>query len=105
MRQGTLQSVNPTGQGSIDLVLSNSTGVEVKYWRAQTVINDIGSLANQFQGFNKLGLNKIVVEFVQTQKDPITQTILADLQQQLVSQYGLDLSKFVFNIVANPGIP
>ncbi len=105
MRQGTLQSVNPTGEGSIDLLLSNSTGVEVKYWQAQTVMQDIGGLARQFDSFNRMGLNKIIVEFVQTKDNPVTQATLSELQQQLVARYGLDLSKFVFEIVANPGIP
>ncbi|MBX7233672.1 MAG: hypothetical protein K1X65_04755 [Caldilineales bacterium] len=105
MRQGTLQSVNATGEGSIDLLLSNSTGVEVKYWQAQTVIQDIGGLAKQFDSFNQMGLNKIIVEFVQTKDNPVTQAVLSELQQQLIARYGLDLSKFVFEIVANPGIP
>jgi RHS repeat-associated protein len=71
-QQGTLQSVNPTGSGSIDLVLNNNTGVEVKYWTSQRVADDIRILANQFSGFNNLGLDQITVEFVQTQGKPVT---------------------------------
>jgi uncharacterized protein RhaS with RHS repeats len=33
-QEGLLESVNPTGSGSIDLVLNNNTAVEVKRWTA-----------------------------------------------------------------------
>jgi hypothetical protein len=102
-RQGMLQSVNPVGEGTIDLVLKNNTGVEVKYNQAQYVLDHVDDLARQLSNFNNLNLNRIVVEFVQTKGDPVTQTTLTTLQQRLAGR--VDLSNIVFRIVANPGIP
>jgi len=104
-QQGVLQSVNPTGARSIDLLLNNNTGVEVKYWSAQRVFADIQILADQFRGFGGLGLDHVVVEFVQTQNKPVTQAVLGQLQTQLSTQFGVNLSNFTFTIVSNPGIP
>jgi RHS repeat-associated protein len=103
-RQGMLQSVNPVGEGTIDLVLKNNTGVEVKYNQAQYVLRNIDRLADQLNNFKRLNLNQITVEFVQTQNNPVTQATLVELQQELTLA-GADLSNIVFRIVANPGIP
>ena len=74
--RGMLQSVHATGKGTIDLILKNNTGVEVKYWQATTVLSPRGitSLAKQMQGFNDNlpHLTRIRVEFVQTANNPVT---------------------------------
>jgi hypothetical protein len=102
--QGTLRSVDPVGNGTIDLLLNNSTGVEVKYWSAQYALNNVRPLAEQIQGFSNLNLNQITIEFVQTVNNPVTQSTINKLQQQLVTQYGANLSNIIFTIVSNPGI-
>ena len=104
-QQGALKSVNPSGKGSIDLVLTNNTGVEVKYWSAQSVFDDIRVLESQLRGFDRVNLDHIVVEFVQTRGNPVTQAVLMQLQTQLKIEFGLNLSKFTFTVVSNPGIP
>lgn len=103
-RQGLLESVNPTGSGSIDLILTNNTGVEVKYWSAQYLANNAGKLASQLQEFKSLNLDRITVEFVQTQGQPISEAMLSEIQALLL-QYGVDLTNITFSVVTNPGIP
>lgn len=103
-RQGTLQSVNPVGEGTLDLLLTNNTGVEVKYNQAQYVLRNVDRLADQLDNFKRLNLNQITVEFVQTKSDPVTETVLTRLRHELAMRQ-VDLSNIVFRIVANPGIP
>ena len=105
-QQGVLREVNPIGEGTIDLILNNNIGVEVKYWSAERILSSEGLdiLANQFSRFQGLGLDQITVEFIQTQYNPVTQQILVNLQQELISR-GVDLTNFSFVVVQNPGIP
>ena len=103
-RQGALQSVNPTGRGTIDLILNNNTGVEVKYWSESYLSANTRSLANQIQGFNNLNLNRITVEFVQTRNNPVTSTSLNTLRGEL-TRMGVDMSTINLTVVPNPGIP
>jgi hypothetical protein len=86
--------------------LNNNIGVEVKYWSAERILSSEGLdiLANQFSRFQGLGLDQITVEFIQTQYNPVTQQILVNLQQELISR-GVDLTNFSFVVVQNPGIP
>jgi hypothetical protein len=100
-----LKSVNPTGPGSVDLVLSNNTAVEVKYWSADYLRGNIEALARQLGRYNDLAtLRQVTVEFVQTSQNPVTQDTLRWLGNQLASRE-VDLSRFVFAVVPNPGIP
>jgi YD repeat-containing protein len=103
LREGVLQSVNPVGKGTIDLVLTNNVGVEVKYNTAKYVTNHVNDLGKQLTRFEELGLSQIVVEFIKTKDDPITDAILAELRRQLTIRQ-VDLSKIVFSIIENPGI-
>jgi RHS repeat-associated protein/uncharacterized repeat protein (TIGR01451 family) len=106
MRQGTLEAVNPTGPGSIDLVLKDNVGVEVKYWSAQYLTDNVEGLAKQLRGFGPLQLRQITVEFVETSSEkPVTNSMLASLRDQLVTQFSIDLSNVTFTTVPNPGIP
>ena len=103
LREGILQSVNPVGKGTIDLVLTNNVGVEVKYNTAKYVIAHANRLANQLTKFGDLNLNQIVVEFVQTNHNPVTEIVLTELRQQLAANQ-VDLSNIVFRIIDIPGI-
>ena len=105
-----LQSVHATGKGTIDLILKNNTGVEVKYWQATTVLSPRGitSLAKQMQGFNDNlpHLTRIRVEFVQTANNPVTRQTIRQLEIALRSDHSsLDMSRITFHVVTNPGIP
>jgi hypothetical protein len=104
-RQGLLKSVHPTGSGTVDLLLNNNTAVEVKYWSAEYLAGNAEALADQLLNYNDLGsLRQITVEFVQTSQNPVTSEMFGWLGEKLAGR-GLDLSKFVFTVVSNPGIP
>jgi hypothetical protein len=89
----------------VDLLLNNNTAVEVKYWSADFLAGNTRALATQLVNYNDLAtLRQITVEFVQTSQNPVTSEMLGRLGSEL-APYGLDLSKFVFTVVSNPGIP
>jgi len=68
-------------------------------------LSNTEALARQLGRYNGLAtLRQVTVEFVQTSQNPVTQDTLKLLGDEL-APYGLDLSKFVFTIVPNPGIP
>jgi hypothetical protein len=89
----------------VDLLLNNNTAVEVKYWSAEYLAGNAEALADQLLNYNDLGsLRQITVEFVQTSQNPVTSEMFGWLGEKLAGR-GLDLSKFVFTVVSNPGIP
>lgn len=79
--------------------MTNNVGVEVKYNTAKYVIAHANRLANQLTKFGDLNLNQIVVEFVQTKQNPVTEATLAELHQFLEGR--VDLSNIVFSIIEN----
>jgi hypothetical protein len=103
--EGTLQSVNPVGEGTVDLLLHGNVGVEVKYWTARHLTQNVRSLVEQLHGYQQQGLSRIIEEFMQTSSDPITHTNLNELALDIAQRYGLDLTNIELTIVANGGIP
>ena len=83
--------------------MTNNVGVEVKYNTAKYVIAHANRLANQLTKFGDLNLNQIVVEFVQTNHNPVTEIVLTELRQQLAANQ-VDLSNIVFRIIDISGI-
>jgi hypothetical protein len=68
--------------------LKDNVGVEVKYWSAQYLTDNVEGLAKQLRGFGPLQLKQIIVEFVETSSEkPVTDSTLASLRDQLVTQY------------------
>lgn len=75
-------------QNAYDLILdnvNNGSAIEVKYWRRQTVLGKVTSLAEQLNRYVRSG-RKVVVEFGETATNPVTEEFIGQLKVLLAQQ-------------------
>ena len=64
--------------GRVDLILITDEIVEIKYWRESYAETNIRQLLRQIQTYQATG-RPVVLEFVQTKTEPITERFIRDL--------------------------
>jgi hypothetical protein len=80
-KAGQLQAVEAIIEGHhVDLVLVTQEIVEIKYWRQSYAEENIRKLLKQIQDYQSAG-RSVILEFVQTQTDPITEKFIKKLLQ------------------------
>lgn len=78
-REGKLKAVEAVIEGSrVDLILVTDEIVEIKYWRESQAKANMKDLLRQIQTYQATG-RSVILEFVQTKTDPITEDFIQRL--------------------------
>ena len=78
-KAGKLQAVEAVIEsGRVDLILVTGEMVEVKYWRQNYAKGHIRDILRQVKTYQATG-RPVILEFVQTKTDPITEGFIQDL--------------------------
>jgi RHS repeat-associated protein len=78
-KAGKLQAVEAVIEsGRVDLILVTGELVEVKYWRQNYAKGHIEDILGQVKTYQATG-RPVILEFVQTKTDPITEAFIQDL--------------------------
>jgi RHS repeat-associated protein len=96
--QGILESVNPTGAGSVDLTLQGNIGVEVKYWSYETLEGSLDTLSGQLIE-NYSTFDQTILQFYQTTYEtPVTAEMIPQIYEWLAAR-GVDTANLVIQVV------
>jgi hypothetical protein len=82
-KAGKLQAVEAVVEaGRVDLILVTDEIVEVKYWRQSYAEANIPRLLDQIQRYQTAKGRPVILEFVQTKTDPITELFIERLLRE-----------------------
>jgi hypothetical protein len=96
--QGMLESVNPIGASSADLTLQGNIGVEVKYWSAEYLNDNMRMLVNQLSNSYST-YDQVVLQFYQTTYEtPVTAEMIPQIYEWLAG-LEVDTTNLIIQVV------